>query len=88
MTELRSVLEASRPGLVRAKGRLTIDGQQHLVQLTPQSIEITDTSPGPTGLTVISVEPSDAQPVIELIDPPTNAERSAEPTRPQKAALT
>lgn len=72
MTELRSVLEASRPGLVRAKGRLRIGGEHYLVQLTPQSTDISRTGPGPTRLTVISIEQADAQHLIDLIDPPAS----------------
>ncbi len=88
MSELRSVLEASRPGLVRAKGRLVIEGQRYLVQLTPQSIDIMDAPPGPTGLTVIAVEGSDAQRLIDLIDPTAAVSPSTKPMPPQKAVLT
>jgi hypothetical protein len=73
MTELRAALEASKPGLVRAKGRLAIDGRQHLVQLTPDSIDITEPSPGPAPITLISIEPEDAARFVDLIDPPQAA---------------
>lgn len=67
MAELVAVLEACRPGLLRAKGRLVVDGQQHLVQLTPLSIDIVTAPPGPLGLTVIAVQRADAQPLIDLL---------------------
>ncbi len=88
MSQLRTVLEASRPGLVRVKGRLVIGGQRYLVQLTPQSIDITDAPPGPTGLTVIAVEQDGAQPLIDLIDPTATPASSTKPTHAEKAVLT
>ena len=87
MGELRSALEASRPGLVRAKGGLVIEGQRYLVQLTPQSIDIVVAPPGPTGLTVIAVEHSDARSLIDLISPAAAAP-STNPKHEQKAVFT
>jgi hypothetical protein len=69
MDELQAALAGSRPGLVRAKGRLVVDGRTHLVQLTPQSIEIVEAPAGPCALTVIGVDAADVQPVIDLIAP-------------------
>ncbi len=88
MSELRAVLETSRPGLVRARGRLVIESQRYLVQLTPQSIDLTDTPPGSTGLTVIAVDQADVQPLIDLLDPTATPASSTKPTHPEKAALT
>ncbi len=70
MDELRAVLAASRPGVVRVKGRLIVEGRHYLAQLTPATIDITATPAGPTGLTVIAVDGSAAAPIIELIETP------------------
>ena len=69
MDELHAALSGSRPGLVRAKGRLVVDGRTCLVQLTPQSIEIVASSAGPCALMVIGVDAADVQQVIDLIAP-------------------
>jgi hypothetical protein len=69
MKELRVALAESQPGLVRAKGRLVVDGQACLIELTPQSIEIVEAPAGPCALTLIGVDPVDVQPVIDLIAP-------------------
>lgn len=67
MEQLRAVLEASRPGVVRVKGRLVVDGGDHLTQLTPTAVDITPSAPGPTSLTVIAVDGSAAQPIVDLV---------------------
>jgi hypothetical protein len=69
MEALHAALAESRPGLVRAKGRLVVDDRVHLVQLTPQSIEIVEAPNGPCALTLIGLGPADVHQVIDLIAP-------------------
>ena len=71
LDELCHALVESRPGLVRAKGRLVVEGRSHLVQLTPQTIEIVETPGGTGSLTLIGIEPDDVRRVIDLIAPDT-----------------
>lgn len=65
--EFMEVLERSRPGLVRAKGRLSLDGGVVLIQVTPHSLDVTETSPGDTSITLITRDPSDADGLIQLL---------------------
>jgi len=66
-TELIAAVEAARPGLVRAKGRLLLDGCHVSVHVTLTSVDITDAEEGDTGLTMISVAPSDVEGLVGLL---------------------
>lgn len=57
-------LEGARPGLVRVKGRTTLDGHAVLVQMTPHSTVITSAEPGPAGVTFIARTAADMDGVI------------------------
>lgn len=62
--DFESALERARPALVRAKGRLIVDGRTVRLQVTPQSITIEDCETGPTGVTLIA---TDRQHVDDLV---------------------
>lgn len=64
-----SVITGSRPGLLRAKGRLILDGHEVLVQVTPTSVEVSDADEGPLGVTLISNDPSDVDGLIRVLRP-------------------
>lgn len=78
LLELRAALVDSRPGLLRVKGRLRIDGGDRFVQLTPESLDITEAPPGEHGLTLVAASRDDARRVIELVCP-SAIERSITP---------
>lgn len=71
--ELFTAIDAARPGLLRAKGRLVVDGQSSLVQVTPDSISIIAAEPGPTAVTLTAVAPSDAEPMMAVVGLPASS---------------
>lgn len=69
LSALVPALEQARPGLVRAKGRLVVDGRRVHVQVTPHSIDVADADEGPTAITLISLDQSDVENLVGLISP-------------------
>ena len=69
LSALVPALEQARPGLVRAKGRLVVDGRRVHVQVTPHSIDVTDADEGPTAITLISLDQSDVENLVGIISP-------------------
>ena len=60
-------IERARPGLIRAKGRLFVEGRYVHVQVTPSTVEITESDAGPTAITFISRDPSSIDLLVGLI---------------------
>ncbi len=67
MGDLLREIECARPGLVRAKGRLSIDGKCMLVQVTPHSVNFSETQEGPTSITLISEKVEDTTVICRLL---------------------
>lgn len=68
---LGAALTDARPGLVRAKGRLILDGEVHLVQMTLTTLTI-ELDPAPLrsaqcGLTLIAAEDAAMGPLLRLL---------------------
>jgi G3E family GTPase len=68
---LVEVLSDARPGLVRAKGRLKLDGEVHLVQMTPTTMTIEPDSvllsPSHCGLTLIATDHAATRALTSLL---------------------
>lgn len=65
--EFIHLVENSRPGLVRAKGRLLLDGKYVLVQITPHSLDIRPTNEGPTSITLMSKNIEDIEEISQFV---------------------
>ncbi len=65
--QFSDVVAQSRPGLIRAKGRLKMDGGVSSVQVTPSGLDFSPGADGPLGLTVIASSPSDAEALVSLV---------------------
>ena len=64
---LVAALERARPGLVRVKGTMTVDGEPVTVQVTPRSIDITAAEQRSTGVTLISLQEGDVEELLRLL---------------------
>jgi G3E family GTPase len=67
-TDLVQALKDARPGLVRAKGRLILDGTYYLVQVSGHSVDVRETEGGPTSITLISQHEDDLHELRALIN--------------------
>lgn len=65
--DLTAAVEAAGADLLRAKGRLVVDGRPHLVQFTPSGLRLTPDRPGPVGLTVVVSDPAAVAPIADLL---------------------
>lgn len=67
--DLMTVIDRHRAGLLRAKGRVLLDGRPTLVQLTTSGLTLTPAEPGHLGLTVVATDATPWPDLARLFDP-------------------
>jgi G3E family GTPase len=67
MNDLHRALERTRPGIVRVKGHLNIDGQIMSVQATAQSVVIGEAPGGAHGITFIGTDSASVDDLVQLV---------------------
>ncbi len=67
--DLLAVIDRHRSRLLRAKGRVLLDGRPTLIQLTPSGLTCIPGEPGPLGLTVVATDSTPWPDLTRVLDP-------------------